>query len=979
MRNIGLGIGYEMVLQEMWPDFTKGVAEGYSKCLFFQGTNLDSRVKPCIVYTMRKAVERFGLAKVAQAAEQQAPSTATALINRVKPAFVECVSKAEDRKAFNECADLLTISAGAEISSEAVNTNAQVLLHFPQASERKVVAQTARNVFTSCMEEEKKTPRSGNLSTDSCVLRVKLETARAVAHALFASNLKKQGLPTPTTKKIQSQVSRALDSCWNSTGTLERNNECMRGAVETLVTLVAETKLTSEIPASLTKREPKLRQQLVDSVRACIKNNLPKNLMESTASAKKVEDCAASLLKSAAIKVAAHEIEEVLRGKTTDLKSAGLVVKNLVHKNFSACLGPLPDEKRLAKCSASLKRLAGVEVARLLFKEEIEKFVRENGGLRSFGISQEDQNSYLAELLEKHTKCLVGKVQEDKPEQADAAVDICFKNSIQSLATYLARLVFQKKLKENLPDSKSGAIISEKFVRDFNSCLKEKEEPAHTVNAYVANISNCSARLRNPYTLEIGKIQLDAALEQNLKGEDLQEERQRIKSEVLNALSSCIEKLTADDENGRDKCVNQTKKQATLAIAIEATREQTRTFLRVLDLPKEIEALERTLAKCLEQQNADLCAKEHAQAVAKALGSIKIRSTLADALGEKGFSEIKNELTKAEVAYFSCVDKIPGRKIHDDFIRQLEACGATLEAGGIALVQQHLSVRMERPGESKEEQRIKAEIAIVMPCLDDLLPQSPMKEFAISQIDPEGLLLPIARMIADYVNFDSENADKDFNSILKQLERDLAAAGPKEARVRLLDLLLSSGMLDRMLRSMALSEVRKSLDELPAEDKLPEALKKVLLDKLTIESALNSEAMDKIRPLLTEKILKPVLIDGRSLTDPAQKAAIKILEAEIAGALLDSSQFGSSLVSGAVQKQIDAESRGSLSRWLFTKVGFSYDWDKLRQTEAGRQAEKYVKEQMIRPRITGVNLSADEMAKRKKEAARLIKEAVKKQ
>jgi hypothetical protein len=917
VKNIGLAIGYEMVRQEMGATFGQKVPAVYRRCL--GASAQDSRVKPCIVSSMRSAAENFGVDQVSAVAQRQVPAAAKAVAARVRPGFARCLGGAKDRAGFGNCADALVASAGAEIAAEAVKANPQVLTYFPNSESRARLAASAKLEFTECMAEVKKNNQrdeKGTLATEPCALRVKLGVASTVAKALFAANLKNvQGLEPAQKSEIERAATRQLDGCWNPRGSMAENNACMGSAIESLVTAVAEAKLARELPATLRAQRPSLMNNLLNGLRACMKTELPANIFEATNAAEKVEQCAAGLLREAARSVAAHQLEVVLHGKSADAGAPARLVGQLVTKDFSACLGPLPNEKIVTGCSADLKRSAGIEVAKLLFREEFDKFISINGGLASLGLTKDAQDAYLAGLLSRHESCLNEKIKREKPLDVDAAVDSCFKGSIEGLASYLADVVFGQRLKENLPGGKAPEIYR-RFAKDFTGCLREKNDPQFTVNQYVAHINACKKRLQTPYTLEI---------------------------------------------------------------AIEATRAQGRQVMNGGELPQALAKLEDKLKICLEEREPEVCAKEHAQNAAKLLGSIKLRRTLGDALGAKEFASSRREIDDLEKKFFACVDRLPVQKAQDDFLRELTACGREIEEQGIGFVQRKLASWMEQPNLSPEQKKISMAVAQVLPCFDTVMPASPIDADAIVALDPEGMLRPIAQAIADYINYEGENAKADLSKVISQLESDLAAAGPPEARRRLVDLLLQSGMLDRFLKSMALAAVRTSLRELPKEEQLPAALTKVLLDRATIEQALTPAIMDQLRPVMSEKILKPLLLEGRSLLDPAQKLAAEQLVQKVASALLDSPEFGEKLVSGAVQQQIDAETKGSVSRWFMRGFGYSFNWDILRKTESGRAAEKYVKEQIIQPRVLGQSLSPAEMAKRKKEAARLVQEAVKKQ
>jgi hypothetical protein len=978
VKNIGLGIAYEMIRQEMGPAYTNGISQPYQKCLNLKKPGANDRVKGCVMALVRNAAADYGIDKVKEAASTDAPESAEAIGKSVRPAFEKCLAKAGGREGFARCADQLIGQAGGEIAAAAVMNNEHVRKYFATNKERQALADAGKEQFLDCVAANRAAGRkdsSGNVKTDNCVHQVRLETARSVVHGLIAGNLAKmEDLAPGQRKEIQAAIGKKIDGCWDSKGTDEKNNACMKDGIENLVGAVAEIKLANKIPPALNAQEPKLKKQLVQNVQACIREDLPDDVMHSSNAAEKVDGCAAKLLREAALKVADFELRQVIHGKTSDEKAGDALVEKLVGQDLAACLGPSPTDAILSKCTTALKKNAAYSVGELLFKEEFDRFVAKNGGMRTLQIVSHDRLKFLEETLTQHRRCLDEKVKSE--EGVDLAVDTCFKSSIHNLASYLGKLAFQKSSREHVSNPGELKALSARFQNDLSACLQEKADAKYSLNDYIFNIDGCANRLAGTYTLELGTQQITKALEANLSGPALAPRRVDLQKSLIQNFSGCL--ASAKVEADRDACVDTLKRDATKEVTILAAREQAKTLLNGGKIPAEFDEAEKKLQKCLAAgTEPDLCARQHAQNVAKILGSLKLKVTLASSLGEENYKKSGRTIASLESDFFACVDGLPGRKPDAAFLKALKECGEKMEAKGITFAQASLSVLLDSPGASALEIMLRQEAANAIPCLGPILPAGPVNEDALQKIRPEGILQAVAKAIGDYINYDAKTADKHLDQVLERIITDLEAAGPIEARRNLLDLLIKGGMTDQLLKSMVRAQVRKALAGLPAEEQLSQDLQRVLMDPATLDTALPEEVLAQLRPFMADRLLKPLLIDGKTLTDPGLKASMKELEQKVALILLESRAFGDRLVAGAVQQQIDTETSG-ITGWFGSWV-YSYDWNELRNTPDGRRAEAYVKDHIVKPIVTGQRLPPEEMRAHRAEAAALVKRAVQNQ
>lgn len=980
VKNIGLAINVEMIRQETAPAYAEGAGAAYARCLRLREPRADDRVQACVIQGMRAAVGNYGPDKVRESARAEVPNEADAIARKTQKTFRACLAKASERNGFSRCADQLVAEAGGEVVAAAIMNNAQVKTYFPSAKERTLLAGKSQKNFLDCLEGVRKRGErdpSGALSTAACAAKVRMDTTRSVAEEVLEKNLNEvQGLAAAEKKAIAAEVSRELRECWDSAGAEKKNNECMRSVVELLVGSVAELKLEKNLSPALLKKEPKLKSDLVQAFRGCVKENLPRDLMKSPESADKVNICAARLTREAALKAASFGLQEVMLGKTTDTSAPARLVKELVDDDFAPCLGGAPDERKVGFCSARLKRAAGASVATLLFREEFDRFFDSNGGLEAFGHNAKSRDDFLGQLNRGHQKCLAFGVKESEPQKADAVVDVCFKNSIRMLAGHIAGIAFESGMRVHLKRRADLSRFTDEFRAEFESCLREKDAPSFSVNDYVANIDTCRGRLTTAYTLKIGKKQLTEAAGENIEDAG---RRLKIEGELFQQFGSCLG--AKSDNKTINRCADTLKRNATYAIALESAAAQAKKILNDGPPPREMEALNKKLDACLKSnRDPDACAREHALSLAKLLGSLKLRFALSDALGKDDYFSSASRVKELEGTFFRCVESLPGEEADAAFVAALKDCGDQLENAGIDFVQERLAGWLSKERTPAAAAPLSDVLVTALPCLDAVIPGKAVNEQALNNIDPEGILESVAKFAGSYINYDAQRAGQDFDKVLRQLIADLEAAGPVGARQKLLDLLVKEGMVDQFLKSMVRAEIVKKLGALAPEDRLSPRLEALLTSNETLDAAMTPELMARFRPFMADKLLKPLLIEGKSLNAPEQRAARKALENQVAESLLDTAQFGEALVRGSIEQNVRNQSSGFMTpvTWALTKLGtHNFDWDAVRATPAGAAAEAYVKDQVIRPMVLGEELTPDQLASRRAEAKRLVMEAVK--
>src|SRR5262249_14464876 len=130
------------------------------------------------------------------------------------------------------------------------------------------------------------------------------------------------------------------------------------------------------------------------------------------------------------------------------------------------------------------------------------------------------------------------------------------------------------------------------------------------------------------------------------------------------------------------------------------------------------------------------------------------------------------------------------------------------------------------------------------------------------------------------------------------------------------------------------------------------------------------------RPVIEEKILKPVILEGKMLADPGPKAAVTGVTEKVTDSLINASTFGRTIVTSYVQKEMDNER--FYKNWMVTawRGKGALHWETLRESPKGKIAEDYIKTQIERPMFLGNPLPKEELARRKEEANRLVRDAI---
>lgn len=967
VKNIGLAVVYELARQETSAEIAALLPARFHKCVKPNTSGADSRVMTCALEGARQGITNHGVSLVEKAAKENKIKNPKAIVSQVKISFGECVKKAINKNDFLKCGNDLISKAGSLMAAENISAHPQIKTYVTDKKQLQNLAAQGKKQFQLCIAEQ--TSKNDALAdTAACAHQVKMDTTKTVGLLQISQTVKAiKGMDPKQQEALVADLSGSLGKCWNSKDPEEKNGNCLRTNVITLATKISDSKLQEKFPEGLQKQSPKLKTNLVNSFEKCLSKELPKNFLEGSSSGKKLDLCTGQLQREAALEVASFTVKETLVGNISDDQQIKKLDSSLVKEKFSKCLGRIPSEQKVEECALQLKKDAGLEIGAILFATGYDSFVKKEGGMKELDLSAKDRQTFLASLLQKHKDCLA----KGNAQSSDTFVNQCFKASVREMAQNLGKRKFAKSIK-NLILPAQAKSISKLFLDQFDECLQEKDGDQYDIKDYLTHIDSCGLTLSSKFTLEIARLRIHNSVQEHLPEERESDTVKSLKADLLKDFSHCMETNGKSPAQNRVECAKKLENEGVIRIVREATRREVSSLFS--QGHPELKNIESRLDLCVKEESVmENCAMSHILAAAKRFGSLKFHAQLESALGKADAQEKNADILAVEKDYFSCLDKVKRDKLSADFLHEIKQCATLLERRGIEIVQTQFTNWMNRSMASEQEPELLKKVALSLPCFDQAFTFSPAE--AGDSVDAEGILKELAKLIGGYIDYDLEKANDDFDAIIEQLAKDLEAAGPPEARKKLLALLVDRGVADRLLRSIVAAQVKEKLNALPKEEQLPEEVKKILTDKTLLEKSIGPKEMANLKPILVEKILTPLLLEGKSMKAKEPSMAATVIEREVADILLNSPAFGDILVNKAIQSNIDAE-RG-ISDWVFENVfGYNYDWSQLKNAT---EARDYVRQNIIGPRIRGETISDAEMKKRKKKAKGLVIEAMKNQ
>lgn len=993
--NTGVGLVYELSRASLSSNlpanertpFNEDQANRYKACITTTKATAGD-VKTCALSTMRTGVLKVTDVALSKTINEKASSKnkGAEIKKLVWPSFDSCSQKvgadADSKVSYTDqfmgCIDNLVQNAGSQLVLDKITNTPAIAGAFP-ASEVKKLANEKSLQFKTCAETQKKkgAKKDGMLDISPCENTITNEVTYKVVSQTF-KNTATTSLKTDPAQatKVGNDGVKLIDKCWSNTQSADAREACLKKSILTFSQSVATIKLDQAIPADMPGKTD-LNKSSVADLAQCLDKELPKNISESNDLTAKLNGCTGKLTKNVALKVGAHQIRSTAGSNLTP-EATDALVKNLVNDEFAKCLGETPSDEKLEQCSNTLTIKAAKQIAEQSFEKEVNGYLAKSGGLKALGVTQKEVDAFLAELNKTNKECM------DKPVSGVAMdqVNSCIKGSVKKIAFFFGDIQFNKSVGNMYAgrdaDKKS---VEDQFRKSLGECLGTKDGKAFSIDDYTKNLYTCSDKVSASMSVIVGTDQIDTSLNQYLKdrpGIDLKSKRDSIRAKLLGDFKTCMS--SGAKQSG---CIDKLKKEATQTIVINYGRVETKVQMNADKTPAKLRPVEDKFMACTDSKLEgdalaavlDDCTKDFALDFARELGTLKLTYLLKQTLGTDGYAAQKGDIDSSLQKYNECLDNLKSVSMADGLTQKLTVCTDGLTDRGMNLVRSNINSWMTTDQKDAATVMIKQEFSNFLPCLSALLPASPYTQQMQQNIDSS--VKPLANLLAHYIEYNPENAKQTLDGIIQKLSVDLNdVAATKKAKIELLDFLYESGGLDQFLKAIVRGTVKDALVDIPDKD-VPKDLRDILLKKENFEEIFSSAEGEKIKLNLMEKLLKPALVDGADMKGVAFKTNMDNIKDNVVKLLINAPSFGEQAIKVSIQKQIN--DMGGVTKFFAKTLygGDSLQWEKVRRTPAGIEAEEFIKESVLTPKFKGEVQTPAEAKKTMEEAEKLVKKAVK--
>ena len=578
------------------------------------------------------------------------------------------------------------------------------------------------------------------------------------------------------------------------------------------------------------------------------------------------------------------------------------------------------------------------------------------------------------ELIQSNLLLLAKCLDENLPANISEAEDLSTKAAIctdkitRDLAMVVAKKSALMKANEyNIPDSATNELIKNFVEKQFALCISQSLTDE--------TLDNCANQLKRNMILSFADIQIHSKAEGKLDSKALDD---LTISLVQNKLADCLG--TSPNNTRQADCVSNLTKDATKAIVLAVGKKNIKEQLNTDIVPPELNPINANFESCVASVNLpadnsvdlDECTKHFTLDFARTLGDLKFKSLMKSVLGLNSYNEKKINLENILADYNQCLDKLNDQSVDGGLFENLTICTDKLQKDGFSFVSGTIKTWMTTEDKNVASTTFKNELANIIPCLSSLLPTTPYDPKVAAMTD--SVLKPISQMLAKYIEYSPENAQRSLLEIINKLSTDLKDVETNiDSRKSLIDILYTNGTLDQFLKSMVNSQVKEAFDKISETD-LPKSLRTTLLSNTNFDKIFASDEGQKLKVFVVENILKPVLVNQAGLDSPVIVAGMAAVKDRVIKMLVNSSDFGQLIINSNVQSSIDK--KGFFSKAYVVATFGSLDWKKVRVSSKGQAAEKYIKENILLPIIQGEALTEKEQNLRKAEAEKLVKQAM---
>ncbi len=888
--------------------------------------------------------------------------------NKILAPFNECIGRAKNSQYdAGHCMDALTTSlvpsTGIGIVYELSRSSLSNSLPEGQRSEFN---HNQVETYKACIQKK---PDLSATDVKTCALDSMRSGVLKITDSKLTKTINEAASSSGASKAIKQKVWPDFTDCTQKVGTKKSTGlglsdqflNCIDSLVQaTGVQLVQDKVNTNKsILANFSKAEiTKLSTEKANDFSDCMdkqkENNIRKGGMLDTSKCENI--ITNDITYKVVVKTLAQTAKDAFKDDSSHASFFTQTGKELLDKCWSNDLEASGRERCLRKTTIEFAH----NIAQIKLEKAIPDTMKSKKELKNLALSQ-----------------FQGCLDKQLPESISTANDLDKKTEFcsKSLTRTVAYEVAKDSILTKANDSKMGTEASNGLIKTlvddhFIKCLGALPSDDQ--------VQQCSNTLKKEAAINLASFQIRTSAQGKM---DPSETNELINRLVTQNFSNCLGSAPSDEQ--LNKCIGTLTQGATKEIVLSYEKKQIKEQLNADFTPSKLKPVEADFISCVDRASTssdmakelDECTKQFALNFAKVLGELKMTTLMKSVLGSAEYNSHKPQLDEMIGKYNECLDGLKSFQIQDGLLDKLTQCTDALQHRGVNFISGTVNSWMSSEQKDASTLMVKNEFAKILPCLGQLLPASPYSQRLQTNVD--SMLKPVAMLMAQYIEYSPENAKQSLDQVIKKLSTDLkdVATNPASKKA-LIDTLYSNGALDQFLKSMIRGQVKDSLNQISEED-LPADLRNILLEKNTFDKIFASQEGAAIKDLVMEKILKPVLMEQASMKSPVMVEGMKLVQDKVVKLLVNSPDFGDQIIKKGIQNKI--KSMNGFSKVL-AKVfygGDSLNWDKVRLTNNGEIAEKYIRENILMPKFKGEAISKEEEKKLNDEAERLVKEAVK--
>lgn len=555
-------------------------------------------------------------------------------------------------------------------------------------------------------------------------------------------------------------------------------------------------------------------------------------------------------------------------------------------------------------------------------------------------------------------------------------VNECVESVKKSTAVSItkAKVLENKDVLKHVPDPKDRLDYAENAAARMNECLEMvsvKFDDAQDDCTKVIELNT-----GREIALDAGESKLRENVETHLK--DSPVDKEAMIAALMKEFRQCLGKTTTTDQIG--ECAeghNGLERKAAEKIGVQAGRDAISAEVDLKNPPKElakqIEGSESLYKWCLKSTKpVDECTRNHAVRIANVVGNAKLKSTLGKLLGAEGLNKKTADIHKLEAGFQKCLEGVnPKTNVRE----QISACTADLQAKATRFASKQVSQAKSSVPLNAEQKKIKEDVVGQL-VKGGSGAMTSGKLNATDAIPKSGALTSRenTEILDTYVALNGRNAATNLAPVAEAMQDP--SLTPEQRRDAVIEKLDETGTTDGFIKALVYKELKDSLQNAKGSDRPDPATIRKLLDMNNFNKIFTKDNLAMIRRQVSEKVLAPLLLDGKGADSKEIREARARLQKEIAGVMIRSPHFGPILAGGLVSNQL--KQKGGLTR-LFAELFYgprALDWKRVSNTPEGKKAEQYILENLVAPKIANERLSRAELARRQKIAEDMVSAAV---